>query len=58
MLDKLADLVERKHLLDYQYALQLTLRLWLFAHIPLSYSLLILSVAHIIVVHSFSGSAP
>lgn len=58
MLDKLADLVDRKHLLDYQYALQLTLRLWLFAHIPLSYSLLILSVAHIIVVHSFSGSAP
>ncbi len=58
LLDKLADLVERKHLLDYQHALQLILRLWLFAHIPLSYSLLILSVAHIIVVYSFSGSAP
>ena len=58
MLDQLADLVERKHLLDYQYALQYTLRVWLFAHIPLSYSLLILSVAHIIIVYSFSGSAP
>lgn len=58
LLDTLADLVERKHLLDYQYALQLTLRVWLFAHIPLSYSLLILSVAHIVVVYSFSGSAP
>ena len=58
MLDKLEDLVERKHMLDYQYALQLTLRLWLFAHIPLSYSLLILSVVHIIIVYSFSGSAP
>jgi len=58
LLDKLADLVDRKHLLDYQYALQFTLRVWLFAHVPLSYSLLILSVAHIIVVHSFSGSAP
>ncbi len=58
LLDKLADLVKRKHLLDYHYALQLTLRVWLFAHIPLSYSLLILSVAHIIIVYSFSGSAP
>lgn len=58
LLDTLSDLVERKHLLDYQYALQYTLRVWLFAHIPLSYSLLILSVAHIIVVYSFSGSAP
>lgn len=58
MLDKLEDLVEQKHLLDYQYALQFTLRAWLFAHIPLSYSLLILSVVHIIVVYSFSGSAP
>ena len=58
MLGKLQELVESKHLLDYQYALQYTLRVWLFAHIPLSYSLLILSVAHIIVVYSFSGSAP
>lgn len=58
LLSKLADLVEQKHLLDYQYALQVSLRVWLFAHIPLSYSLLILSVMHIIVVYSFSGSAP
>jgi hypothetical protein len=58
LLDKLADLVERKHLLDYHHALQLTLRVWLFAHIPLSYSLLILSMVHIVVVYAFSGSAP
>lgn len=58
MLEKLEGLVEQKHLLDFQYALQYTLRVWLFAHIPLSYSLLILSVAHIVVVYSFSGSAP
>ncbi len=58
LLDKLRDLAERKHLLDYQYSLQFTLRVWLFTHIPLSYSLLILSVAHVIVVYSFSGSAP
>lgn len=57
MLDGLKDLVDRKHMLDYQYTLQSTLRLWLFAHIPLSYSLLIFSVLHIILVHAFSGSA-
>lgn len=56
MLDKLRDLVAQKHLLDYQYSLQSTLRLWLFAHIPLSYSLLIFSVLHVIIVHAFSGS--
>lgn len=58
LLKKLAELVEQKHLLDYQYSLQLTLRVWLFAHIPLSYSLLILSIAHIFIVYSFSGSTP
>jgi len=57
LLRKLEDLVERKHLLDSQYALQWSLRLWLFFHIPFSYSLLILSIAHVVIVHSFSGSA-
>jgi hypothetical protein len=56
MLDHLRDLVARKHMLDYQYSLQSALRLWLFAHIPLSYSLLVFSVLHIILVHAFSGS--
>lgn len=53
---ELRDLVEEKHMLDYQYSLQLALRLWLFVHIPLSYSLLIFSVLHIILVHSFSAA--
>lgn len=56
MLDHLRDLVARKHMLDYQFSLQSALRLWLFAHIPLSYSLLVFSVLHIILVHAFSGS--
>lgn len=56
MLDQLRDLVAQKHMLDYQYALQNALRVWLFAHIPLSYSLLIFSVLHIILVHAFSGA--
>lgn len=58
LLERLRDLTERKHLLDYQYSLQFTLRVWLFTHIPLSYSLLILTAAHMVVVYSFSGSAP
>ena len=57
MLEKLRDLVAQKHMLDYQHSLQSALRLWLFAHIPLSYSLLIFSVLHIILVHAFSVSS-
>jgi hypothetical protein len=56
MLGSLRELVARKHMLDYQYSLQSSLRLWLFAHIPLSYSLMIFSVLHIILVHAFSGA--
>ena len=56
MFAELRDLVAQKHMLDYQYSLQLALRLWLFLHIPLSYSLLIFSVLHIILVHSFSAA--
>lgn len=57
MLDQLRNLVTQKHMLDYQYSLQSALRLWLFAHIPLSYSLLIFSVLHLILVYAFSGSS-
>jgi hypothetical protein len=56
LLAELRDLVAQKHRLDYQYALQSALRLWLFAHIPLSYSVLIFSILHIILVHAFSGA--
>lgn len=56
MFTGLRELVAQKHMLDYQYSLQLALRLWLFIHIPLSYSLLIFSVLHIILVHSFSAA--
>ena len=39
----LRELVERKDDLDFQVALQTTLKYWLFLHIPLTYSLLIFS---------------
>jgi len=56
MFAELRDLVAQKHMLDYQYSLQLALRLWLFLHIPLSYSLIIFSLLHLVLVHSFSAA--
>jgi hypothetical protein len=54
-LEKIAGLVRQKDGLDYQYAHQLALRAWLFVHIPLTYSLLLFTLAHIILVFAFSG---
>ena len=54
---QIADLVRQKDGLDYHHSLQLTLKLWLFAHIPLTYSLLIFSVVHVVLVYAFSGGA-
>jgi len=54
---EIAALVRRKDSLDYHYALQLVLKLWLFVHIPLTYSLLLFTLAHIVLVFAFSGGA-
>ena len=54
---KLAALVRQKDGLDYHRALQLTLKLWLFVHIPLTYGLMIFTLLHIILVFGFSGGA-
>lgn len=56
-LEKLADLVRRKDGLDYHYALQLALKIWLFVHVPFTYGLMIFSIAHLIIVFAFSGGA-
>lgn len=56
-LDKLAALVRQKDGLDYHRALQLLLKLWLFVHIPLTYSLLLFTALHIALVFGFSGGA-
>ncbi len=53
--ERLRVLVRKKHELDYHYALQATLKGWLFVHIPLTYGLLILAAIHIVLVHAFSG---
>ncbi|MDB6025914.1 MAG: hypothetical protein JWM68_2137 [Verrucomicrobiales bacterium] len=52
---QIAELVRQKDGLDYHRTLQLTLKLWLFVHIPLTYSLLILSFVHLVLVYAFSG---
>ena len=56
-LDQIAGLVRQKDGLDYHYALQLLLKVWLFVHIPLTYSLLLYTLAHVVLVFAFSGGA-
>jgi hypothetical protein len=55
VLAEIAGIVRQKDALDYQLALQLSLRLWLFLHIPLTYSLLIFTVQHVVLVFGFSS---
>ncbi len=55
VLAQIAELVRQKDGLDYQHALQLSLRLWLFVHIPLTYSLLIFTALHVVLVFGFSA---
>jgi hypothetical protein len=43
---ELAECIEAKRDLDYQYAGNRLLKLWLFVHIPLTYSLIILGLVH------------
>lgn len=56
-----AQILERVQLkddLDYQWARQLVLKGWLFVHIPLTFSLLILVGLHVFVVYGFRGNLP
>lgn len=52
---ELSELVYAKDDLDYQHALQMTLKGWLYVHIAATYSLLIFVITHIVVVHAFHG---
>lgn len=57
VLEQIAALVRQKDGLDYHYSLQLLLKTWLFVHIPLTYSLLLFTLVHIVLVFAFSGGA-
>lgn len=58
LLTKLGEITAAKDNLDHQYALQLTMKLWLFFHLPLSYSVLVLSVVHVGLAYAFGSAAP
>jgi hypothetical protein len=53
--DELAVLLEAKRNLDFQYSSQRLLKLWLFAHIPLTYGLLVLAAAHVWLALQYAG---
>jgi hypothetical protein len=44
--NEIRDWIETKQNLDFQYAAQRLLKLWLFVHIPFTYSLILLGFAH------------
>lgn len=54
----LTELVKRKDDLDYHQAVQGRLKIWLFVHIGLTYSLLAVSFLHMVLVHAFTGDLP
>jgi hypothetical protein len=53
--DTLADLIESKDALDYHYAMQGILKVWLFVHIPLTYMLIAVALVHVYLIHAFLG---
>jgi len=55
VLTKIGEYAIQKDKLDFHYALQLTLKLWLFVHIPFTYALIITAFLHMILVFAFGG---
>lgn len=53
----LISLLRQKNNLDYHYAHQGALKVWLLIHVPFAIALLLLTVLHIILVYAFSGGA-
>jgi len=52
---EIRDWLETKRNLDFQFAAQRLLKLWLFVHIPFTYSLILLGVAHGIIATLYAG---
>ncbi|MEX2315727.1 MAG: hypothetical protein WD669_01155 [Pirellulales bacterium] len=55
--EELFALVRRKDDLDFQEARQKLLKVWLFAHIGLTYVLVLLALLHALLAHAFQGGA-
>ncbi|HEX7862743.1 MAG TPA: hypothetical protein VF773_20585 [Verrucomicrobiae bacterium] len=58
ILSELAALLRDKRRLEFHYSLQGLLKAWLFIHIPFTYSLLLFTLVHLILVFGFSTGAP
>jgi hypothetical protein len=52
-MQEIKSLVEHKNRLDFQYAHEGVLRVWLFIHVPSTYGLLVLSVVHVLSIYAF-----
>ncbi|MGE0711150.1 MAG: hypothetical protein AB7N76_29380 [Planctomycetota bacterium] len=52
---ELEDVVRRKDDLDFHAAHQAALKYWLFLHVPLAYSLLVVAGLHVVVAYAFGG---
>lgn len=52
---QLSDFVRQKDDLDYHYAIQGRLKIWMFVHVGLTYSLLIAAIVHGLLAHGFHG---
>jgi len=57
-LESIKGLVETKHKLDFEYAHQGALKTWLFIHIPATYGMVVLTIAHVAIVYAYSSGAP
>lgn len=57
LIGQIAVRVAEKDRLDYHYSLQWLLKGWLFVHIPLSYSLIIVALFHAWLAYLYSGSS-
>ena len=52
-LDRIGDLAMLKNRVDFHYAVQGLMKLWLFVHVPLAAALLALALWHVILVHVY-----
>lgn len=54
--DQIRSLAVQRHQLDSQYAIQSILKGWLFLHIPLSYSVVLMIIVHVVLVYAFGAA--
>ncbi len=53
VMHEIKGLVEHKNRLDFQYAHEGVLKLWLSIHIPATYGLFVLSILHVLSIYAY-----